>query len=73
MNEGLALTKMGLDSLGIDNADAYLKTIEERTSSGQNGASWQLNHFKKYKSIPKLMEDYMQNSEQNIPVHRWSL
>jgi len=73
LNEGLRFTKTGLDSLGIDHADAHLNMIKERTSNGQNGASWQLEHFKKYKSIPKLMEDYMQNSEQNIPVHRWSL
>jgi hypothetical protein len=73
LNDGLALTKMGLDSFGIHNADNYLNTIKQRTSSGQNGASWQLEHFKKYNSIPKLMEDYMQNSELNIPVHTWSL
>ncbi len=73
LNDGLAMTKMGLDSLGIDNADTYLDTIKQRTSSGQNGASWQLEHFKKFNSIPKLMEDYMKNSEQNIPVHKWSL
>ena len=73
LNDGLALTKMGLDSLGIHDVDEYLNTIKQRTSSGQNGASWQLKHFKKYNSIPKLMEDYMQNSEQNIPVHTWNL
>ncbi len=73
LNDGLAVTKTGLDSLGIHDADLYLNTIKERTSNGQNGAVWQLEHFKKHKSIPKLMEDYMQNSEQNIPVHRWSL
>ncbi len=72
-HEGLALTGTGLDSLGITNADSTLKIIQERTSTGQNGAVWQLAHFKKYNSIPKLMEDYMQNSKQNIPVHRWGL
>ncbi len=73
LNDGLALTKTGLESLGIDNIDMYVNTIKERTLSGQNGASWQLEHFKKYNSIPKLMEDYMQNSKQNIPVHKWGL
>ncbi len=73
LNDGLELTKVGLDSFGIDDVDEYLNIIEQRTSSGQNGASWQLKHFKKFNSIPKLMEDYMKNSEQNIPVHRWSL
>jgi len=73
LNDGLALTKRGLASFGIDKVDTFLDIIEQRTSSGQNGASWQLEHFKKYNSIPKLMEDYMKNSKQNIPVHRWSL
>ena len=67
------LAKMGLDSLGVDNIDMHLDIIEQRTSNGQNGASWQLKHYEKYQSIPKLMEDYMQNSEQNIPVHTWRL
>ncbi len=73
LNDGLRLTKMGLDSFDINNADKYLDIIKQRTSSEQNGASWQLEHFKKFNSIAKLMEDYMKNSEQNIPVHKWSL
>ncbi len=73
LNEGLALTKTGLDSLGIANADTTLNIIQERTSTGQNGAVWQLEHFKKHNNIPKLMEDYMHHSQQNIPVHMWGL
>ena len=73
LREGLALTKTGLASFGIDKTDLFPDIIEQRTASGQNGAAWQLAHFKKYNSIPKLMEDYMKNSRQNIPVHRWSL
>ena len=73
LNDGLRLTKMGLNSFGISDADEYLNIIQERTSSGQNGAAWQLSHFEKYKSIPKLMEDYMHHARQNNPVHKWSL
>ena len=73
LSDGLVLTKMGLDSFGIDSADKYLNIVKQRTSSGQNGASWQLKHFKKFGNIPKLVEDYMKNFEQDIPVHRWSL
>jgi len=73
LNDGLAMTKMGLDALGIHHTDTCLDTIKARTESGQNGATWQFEHFKKYHSIPKLMEDYMHNAEQNIPVHKWSL
>jgi hypothetical protein len=73
LDNGLKLTKMGLDSFGINNVETYMDIIKQRTTNGQNGASWQLEHYKKYNSIPKLMEDYMTNSQQNIPVHRWSL
>jgi len=73
LEDGLKLTKIGLDSLDLHNTDAYIDIIKQRTSSGQNGASWQLSHFEEYNSIPKLMEDYMKNAEQNIPVHKWSL
>jgi len=73
LNDGLTLTKAGLDSFGIDDVEAYMNIIEQRTSNEQNGASWQLEHYKKFNSIPKLMEDYMKNSELNIPVHTWSL
>lgn len=73
LNDGLALTKTGLDSFGIDDVEAYMNIIKQRTANGQNGALWQLEHYKKFNSIPKLMEDYMKNSEQNIPVHTWNL
>ncbi|WP_309497790.1 hypothetical protein [Sulfurovum sp.] len=73
LKNGLKLTKAGLDSFGIDKAESFLDIIEQRTSSRQNGAQWQLSHFKKYNSIPKLMEDYMHHAKQNIPVHTWSI
>ncbi len=73
LSDGLALTKEGLSSFGIVESDQILNIIEERTSNEQNGASWQLLHYEKYKSIPKLMEDYMHQAKQNIPVHKWSL
>ena len=73
LNDGVEMTKMGLDALGIDNANRYLDIIKQRTSNGQNGASWQLAHYKEYNSIPKLMEDYMKHAEQNTPVHKWGL
>jgi hypothetical protein len=73
LKDGLKLTKEGLTSFGIDKADTFLNIIEQRTSNGQNGAVWQLAHYKKFNSIPKLMEDYMYNAKQNNPVHKWSL
>lgn len=73
LTDGLVLTKKGLASFGIDNADLFLNIIKERTASQQNGAAWQLAHYEKHKNIPKLMEDYVKNAKQNTPVHRWGL
>ena len=73
LHKGVQLTQKGLASFGIDDADMFLNIIKQRTASGQNGAAWQLAHFKKYNSIPRLMEDYMHHANQNIPVHQWSL
>ena len=73
LKDGLKLAKAGLSSFGIEKAEPFLDVIQQRTSSRQNGAQWQLAHFKKYNSIPKLMEDYMHHAKQNIPVHQWSL
>jgi hypothetical protein len=73
LTEGLKLTKIGLEAFDIEHAEKFLDIIEQRTNTGQNGAAWQLSHFKKYHSIPKLMKDYMNHAEQNIPVHKWSL
>ena len=73
LKDGLKLAEAGLSSFGIDNTEPYIDIIKQRTLSGQNGAVWQLAHFKKHNSIPKLMEDYMHHAKQNIPVHKWSL
>ena len=73
LKDGLKLAEAGLSSFGIDNTEPYIDIIIQRTLSGQNGAVWQLAHFKKHNSIPKLMEDYMHHAKQNIPVHKWSL
>ena len=73
LKDGLELVKVGLESFNIQDIDNNLNAIKERTISGQNGASWQLEHFKKHNDISKLMHVYMKNSEQNIPIYQWSL
>ena len=70
---GITKLKKGLEAFGIRDADTYVDSIKQRTSSRQTGAVWQLKHFEKHNSIEKLMEDYMQNAEKNIPVHAWEL
>jgi gamma-glutamyl:cysteine ligase YbdK (ATP-grasp superfamily) len=71
--EGVSLVQQGLTHFNITNINQYLSIIKARSTTTQNGANWQCKHFKKYRSIPKLMEDYMQNFSSNIPVHEWNL
>jgi gamma-glutamyl:cysteine ligase YbdK (ATP-grasp superfamily) len=73
INEGVALAKEGLSNLGIKDIDKQVEIIKQRALNGQNGAQWQLKHFEKYGNIDKLVEDYMNYFEQNIPVHRWEV
>jgi gamma-glutamyl:cysteine ligase YbdK (ATP-grasp superfamily) len=73
VNEGIMLAKIGLEDFDIVDSDELLDIIKQRAMTSQNGASWQLEHFKKYNSISKLMDNYMKNSSQNIPVHKWSI
>lgn len=70
-NKGIALAQRGLAQLGIEEIEHYLEIIQGRTT--QNGAMWQLAHYKKHHNITKLMEDYMHNFQNNTPIYRWSL
>jgi len=73
LQEGIALCKKGLDTFGVEHTRKYLDIIKQRTLTTQTGAAWQLKHYEKYHSIKKLMEDYMKNSDKNIPIHEWEL
>ncbi len=73
VSKGIQLAQNGLQSLGIENFQNYLDIIKQRATNGQSGAVWQLKHFEKYQSIEKLVEEYLNNFERNIPVHTWSI
>lgn len=55
-----------------------LKVIEERLSTGQNGAQWQLRKLAelrkdmhKREALVAMFQQYQQNSAANIPVAQW--
>lgn len=73
LNKGVTLAQKGLGRLGIEDIAEEIEIIRQRALTGQNGAVWQLKHFEKYGNIGKLVEDYMNCFEQNIPVHRWEV
>jgi len=51
----------------------YLGIIADRTSSGQTGSIWQINHLKSIDgNMKKLTQDYLRHQYQDQPVHNWA-
>ncbi len=82
IEENLPVAKQGLSNLGIESSEAnyYLSTIQKRLSNKQNGAIWQKNILKKFndrltmeESLHKMLEIFIDNSQQNIPVAEWKI
>jgi len=72
----LPLAREGLDSMGCDDADsdAYLSVIEQRLSSGQTGAAWQLAYIDKHGAdLAALVGAYQLRQNSGEPVHSWPL
>lgn len=82
LKQCLPLAKQGLESINISPAEInrYLPIIERRILSAQNGANWQINTEDKYlnnhsraDSLSLMLEDYIANSQSNLPVAEWPL
>jgi hypothetical protein len=76
IDELLPQAEQGLRELKIpdDSIKHYLGIIAERTSTGQTGAIWQMNHLTKVDgNMKKLTQDYLKQQHQNQPVHSWAL
>ena len=76
IDELLPQAEQGLRELKIpgDSIKHYLGIIAERTSTGQTGAIWQMNHLKKVDgNMKKLTQDYLKHQHQDQPVHSWAL
>ncbi len=78
----LPVAKSGLAAIGIDAAesDYYLGIIEERLALRQSAAIWQQRKLALLReSLPQqqalhaLLEAFMEHSETNLPVARWTL
>ena len=54
-----------------DLVDRYLDVIEVRLASGQNGAEWQLAHYRRHGDLFGLTADYLENQRSGMPVHEW--
>jgi hypothetical protein len=51
--------------------DRYLDVIDARIASGRNGATWQLEHFRRHGDLFQLTADYLEHQRSGMPVHEW--
>lgn len=76
LKELLPRSRQGLEQLEVDRDDMeyYLKIIEDRVVSGQNGACWQRRFIEKYgRDFTALTQAYLENQTSEQPVHLWSI
>ena len=74
--EVLPMARRGLEHLSVDNAliARHLDLIEERVTSGQNGAAWQRKFVNKYgRDMQALTHAYQERQHSDEPVHTWDV
>jgi hypothetical protein len=79
----IPLAREGLAHLGIDagDIDRYLGIAEQRVLSGQNGAVWQIQSFRRLQegglsraeAARELVRRYSKLSQAGQPVHTWPI
>ncbi len=80
----LPLAHEGLDRWKVDprDRDHYLGIIEERARRGRNGASWQIEAYRRLRehhgldrraALTMMTRHYMEGMRANHPVHTWRL
>ncbi len=67
----LAREGLALQNVPEELVDRYIDVIERRIATGQNGAAWQLAHFRKYGDLFRLTADYLEHQRSGMPVHEW--
>jgi hypothetical protein len=71
----LPLAETGLAILGVNenDADHWLKVIEQRIAAGQTGAVWQRRFLDRHSiDFPLLTREYRARQQSGQPVHTWS-
>lgn len=71
----LPMAKEGLQQMGVEHKDIqyYLDIIEQRVSTGQNGATWQRRYIETHgKDMRAMTLAYLKNQKTGKPVHSWS-
>jgi hypothetical protein len=78
----LPMARAGLDAWGVDaeERDRLLGIIEQRCLTGQNGASWFVDHFHtatdqgadRMDALRHTLNEYREHMHSNEPVHTWT-
>ncbi|HET8601265.1 MAG TPA: glutamate--cysteine ligase, partial [Segeticoccus sp.] len=79
----LPLARQGLEDWGVSGTvcDRYLGIIEQRCTSGVNGASWQVDAVARLEergldrreALREMLRHYVEGMHSNEPVHTWPL
>ncbi|STX30120.1 Uncharacterised protein [Legionella beliardensis] len=68
--------RKGLQALGISQIDIelYLGNIDKRIAMKMNGSAWQCQFVNKYgKDFHNMMEVYLANQKQELPISEWTI
>lgn len=74
--ELLPLARTGLSRLQVDGQDTFrlLEIIEQRVTSGQNGAAWQRRYLEQHgRDMAALTLAYRERQRAGTPVHEWGV
>jgi gamma-glutamyl:cysteine ligase YbdK (ATP-grasp superfamily) len=72
----LPMARDGLLQLGINKqeCDHYLRIIENRINTGQNGTTWQRRWIEKHgKDMNTLSKAYLERQNSQLTVHEWDI
>lgn len=73
LQELIPAARDGLGFLHVDatSTDHWLQIIESRAETGQTGAQWQAEFFRRTSDVALLVREYRARQQAGEPVHQW--
>jgi hypothetical protein len=74
VQELIPAARRGLEFLKVDSAsvDRWMQIIQSRAETGQTGAQWQSEFFRRSGDTALLVREYRARQQAGEPVHEWS-
>ncbi len=74
VQELIPAARQGLEYLKVDasKTDRWLQVIESRAETGQTGAQWQTEFFRRTGDVALMAREYLARQQAGEPVHQWS-